>query len=472
MICKTPHLDQLAEEGTVFDHAYCTTPICSPARASLQTGLYPFKHGMQTNIFQHGCMTHELRDDESLLSRRLQQAGYIPAYTGKWHLGYDHEDEFYQNHYPEIDLHYGDVSYPHRYTKATAVPSDFGYLADDFPGHGGGGQNYPQFQDYLQTNGLDPKSTVHTQSEHMVEVCGDEQATVDWMLTDRAMNIVRSLKSSQKPFFLMLNFWGPHSPYHIPTRFLDLYRDQELPEWLSFDADQTGKPSIHSIKRDPNRSWAEIEEELRYYYAYVSFIDEQVGRLITMLKDEGLYDETAIIFSADHGDSLGIHSGLFDKGLFMYEDTTSIPLIVRLPEAEAGRSASMIGTCDIYSTILDLAGLPVEQQSRHGRSVVPLVIGPPPLRWPEYAVTECSGIGHVLHSSRMICDQRWKYVFNCGALDELYDLQSDPCELVNIARDPVHRDTLLNMQHALRDWLEEKGDGLLYAFKRLREFCD
>lgn len=467
-ITDTPYLSKIADEGVVFENTYTTCPICSPARASLQTGLYPFQHGMQTNIFQHGCMVHELRDCEELLSRRLVKAGYNAGYTGKWHLGYDYEDPFYKENYKPIDRHYGDLEYPERYTQKTAVPSDFGYVGDDFPGHGGGGYDYPQFKNHLKEEGLELKMIP---CHNDAEITSGEETAMDYYLADRAIKQIEEFRKSDKPFFFMLNFWGPHGPAYVPTKYFEKYRNMSFDPWPTFDEDQTDKPLIHNMKRN-KRPWEWCQEHLRYYYAYVDFIDSQIGRVVEYMKETGLYDDSAIVFSADHGDSMGIHAGLFDKGIYMYDQTTSIPLVVRPPGGlkKGRRSEKMTNTTDIYSTILDLAGVAEQKQRRHGRSVMPLVNGDSPSDWPQYTVTECSGIGHCLFTTRMIRDDRYKYVFNCGDLDELYDLQKDPNETNNLFVDESYADKIREMRKALEAWMLEKGDRLVGQYRLLREF--
>ncbi len=468
---ETPALNRLAREGVVFDNAYTTCPVCSPARASIQTGLYPNHHGMQTNIFQHGCMIHELPDSPQLMSRRLTEAGYQAAYTGKWHLGYgkkSFEDPYFIRNIDGIDAHRDDIEYPDFYRQGSSLPTDLGYIGDDFPGHGGGGHSYPEYLQYLKDNGLEHK--IKDGPGQIGEIVSGKESAVAWFLTERTISLIDQMKDQEKPFFMMLNFWGPHFPALVPTEYLDRYRNVNYPPWESFEEDQSDKPRIHNAKRDKNVDWETINEKLRYYYAFADFIDDQINRVIQHLEKNGLYDSTAVIFSADHGDSLGIHNGLTDKSFFLYEETASIPLIIRTPDCEraGSREQRFANLTDVYSTVLDIAGVPQEQHERDGRSLLPLIQGASPSDWPERVVAESSGIAHCLFTSRMIRKGNIKYVFNCGDVDELYDLEQDPHELRNLAVETASEKLLKDMQDELADWMKEKGDQLLDQFNAIR----
>src|SRR5690625_827788 len=140
-VCHTPNLDELAEDSITFTNAYTTCPICTPARASLQTGYYPFNVGMQANTYGSHCLIRELPDNPDLLSRQLQKQNYSVGYTGKWHLG--HGKEILDT---EDFRRYGkkSIQFPEFEHGIKSLPTDLGYEGDDFPGHGDGGHEYPQ----------------------------------------------------------------------------------------------------------------------------------------------------------------------------------------------------------------------------------------------------------------------------------------------------------------------------------------
>jgi arylsulfatase A-like enzyme len=469
-ICQTPHADALARDGVRFTNAYAACPICTPARASIQTGLYPFKHGMQTNIYTRGCMVHELPDVPTLLSRRLQALGYATGYTGKWHLGFGPVADGH----PEYEFHVSGTPLLRAARHGGTVPSTVGYRGDDFPGHGGAGTQTPQYHAWLKQRGINLQTqSVVDHYPDTFEVLSGTESTVSYFLADNAIQHMAAFTQNDQPFFYMLNFWGPHSPYHASSQYVDIYRDTPIPQWPSFDEALSGKPSIHNAHRTERLvdwQWPDFERIIRYYYAAVTEIDAQVGRVVSWLKQAGQYDNTVIIFSADHGDSIGVHRGLTDKALFMYEETNRVPLIIRDPaaSAQAGRADDRFaGTCDLYSTVLDFAGLNRADAELDGRSLRPL-IDQSASSWRDCMVTECSGLDFLLHTQRALRYQHFKYVFNCGDIDELYDLAADPHELVNLAPDPAHSDLLRTMRLRLDRWMGEMGDGLQERFRRLR----
>ncbi|HUW33134.1 MAG TPA: sulfatase-like hydrolase/transferase [Planctomycetota bacterium] len=462
-ICNTPVLNSLAASGVVFDHAYTTCPVCAPARASLQTGLYPNRHGILTNIFDHGCMLHELPDRPTLLSRRLAARGYSAGYTGKWHLGYGkrtYEDPYWHENYAAIDMHMPDVDYPDFYRQGSSPPTDLGYEGDDFPGHGGGGHAYPLYLRYLQQHGL--AHTVVPAGRGYGEVVSPRESTIDHFLVERAKKLVDTFRTRPQPFFVALNFWGPHGPAYVPTEFFEPYRGKAIPPWPNFKDDLANKPRIHNVKRNRTADWAHFEDHLRYYYGYVSYLDAEIGRLLDHLKQCSLDGNTWIIFAADHGDSMGIHAGLSDKSFYLFEETCSIPLIIRPPTGcPPRRVAQFANTTDIYSTILDLAGVPDDLNRRDGRSLLPLVRNEQPADWPQTVVTEASGLSHCLFSQRMIRRGDVKYVFNCGDIDELYDLDADPHELRNLVVEQQAAGLLREMRRELCTWMRSHRDGLI-----------
>lgn len=161
--CRTPALDALAADSLCFSNAYTNAPVCTPARSALYTGLYPSVTGMCTNIYQHGCSTHELADAPFLLSRRLNAAGFHCGYTGKWHLGIGKDKSASPEGRELLERRKAGYMGAEAYLDRGTLPTDVGFIGDDFPGHGNGGHGTQLFQRYLRENGLtqtDRKSVV------------------------------------------------------------------------------------------------------------------------------------------------------------------------------------------------------------------------------------------------------------------------------------------------------------------------
>lgn len=469
-ICRTPHLDALAQAGMLFTNAYASSPVCAAARASLHTGYLPSKHGITTNIYTPGCSVHELPDHPSLLGRRLQQLGYQTGFTGKWHLGFGDN----RREHPEYKAHVEAIPVLDWTDAPGALPSTRGFQGEDFPGHGGIGIDTPQYRAWLAANG---KELVLKQwlepYPHNWEITSGKDTSVTYFLTQNALDRLDGFLADESPFCYLLNYWGPHGPYCAPTEYLNLYRTTEIPPWASWNESQENKPSIHDAHRTETTlgwKWCDYENLLRTYFAAVTEIDDQVGRLLDFLVRRGVYDNTLVIFCADHGDSLGIHAGLTDKTIFMYEETNRIPLIVKEPapvHRPGQRESAFVGTCDFYPTILDYAGMREQESGRDGTSLRPLIEGTAE-GWRDCIATEGFGLDFIQHSQRALRWKNFKYVFNCGGPDELYDLQDDPHELKNLAADPGSAALLREGREKLDAWLRDHRDGLRERFRRLR----
>lgn len=469
-ICRTPHIDALARDGLLFTNAYASSPVCAPARASLHTGYFPSKHGITTNIYTPGCAVHELPDHPSLLGRRLEQLGYQAGFTGKWHLGFGDD----RRNHPEYQRHIDDLPVLGWTNAPGALPSTRGFTGDDFPGHGGIGIDTPQYRAWLQSKGAELKLKRWLEPyPHNWEILSGKETSVTYFLTENALGQMEAFLGEGRPFCYLLNYWGPHGPYCAPTEYLDLYRDAKIPPWPSWDEDQRNKPAIHDAHRTETTlgwAWEDYEKLLRTYFAAITEIDDQVGRLIVFLRGRGIYDDTLVIFCSDHGDSLGVHGGLTDKTIFMYEETNRIPLVVKEPAPvhRAGQTEdAFVGTCDLYSTILDYAGLPTKEADRDGTSLRPLIEGTAK-DWRDCIVTEGFGLDFLQHSQRALRWDRYKYVFNCGGPDELYDLAADPHEMNNLVFDAGSAALLREGREKLDGWMTARGDGLRERFRRMR----
>ncbi|MFW8053557.1 sulfatase-like hydrolase/transferase [Vagococcus fluvialis] len=467
LISETPHLDKLSEESVVFENAYTTCPICTPARATIQTGLYPIHHGMITNSYNYGNMVQELADTASLLSRRLEAIGYTPGYTGKWHLGTgvnNVKNDWY------IQQYMGDIEFAEFKLKNDSVPTHHGYQGDDFPGHGFGGYIYDEYKAYLKERDLTLEFGEiikgHYGDHQAAAILSGIETSIEHFLIERTKTLIDSFEEG-KPWYFQLNFWGPHEPYYAPKEFVELYEDKSIKPWQNFSGDSPNKPKIHQVKKGNISSFEDVEPFVKYYFSCVSHIDYQIGRLLDYLKDKGIYDETMVIFSADHGESLGIHGGLCDKALFMYEETCSIPLFIKKPFQDSKKQVfELVSNVDLYSTILNYAGYSSEESQRDGQSLKPL-LEDQPVEWRDTVVTECSGIGSILYSQRMIRKKEYKYIFNAGDTDELYDLNNDPYELINQIDNKEYHEILSDMKLSLLEWMETNNDNLINEYRLL-----
>lgn len=442
VICKTPALDRLASDSVVFDRAYTPTAVCTPARASLLTGQYPHNHGAASN--ESSLFDGTLRDADTLLSRRLEALGYARWYTGKWHLG-----------------------------GADNLPADLGLPGQQFPGHGGGGFHYPEFLEYLSQRGLefslsDGWHQVGWHRYGTLAGTGDEEPSA--FITESALSFLDAQASGDgNPFFLWVNYWGPHEPYVAPRRCLELYETLEIPPWPNFVDDGPLRPRVHRLKMPSEigmGDWDFWKPAVRHYFAYMSLIDEQIGRLLDRLEGTGQAENTVVIVTADHGESLGAH-GCQDKGHFMYEETYRVPFLVRWPgRMRPRREQTHVSLVDVCPTILDLVGDTDPTQGRDGLSLMELLIAGQSIARDE-VVAEFHGLVTPF-TQRMVVRDNLKYVWNMGDRDELYDLDADPYELTNLIQTSGWQSEVHRLQEALFGWMKKTSDPAQAYFERHR----
>ncbi len=468
--CLTPNLDALSKESVVFDNCYTSYPVCTPARSSMQTGLMPSKTGMEGNSFQTGCRCHELFDNPDLLSHRLNNCGYTSLYTGKWHLGFGADKTASPEGQSLLNaLHNDNEMDVGAYSNYGTMPTDVGYIGDDFPGHGNGGWAYKQFADYLKENGrelvIEKCSEVRRPGDHSFwgEVKSDINTTIEYFLVDRAITLVEEALKSDKPFFLDLNFWGPHEPFFAPTKYLNLYRDVKIEPHKSFYEDVTKLPPLYEQTRRPEVKWEFFENTLRHYWACTTHIDAQIGRFITYLKDKGLYDDSIILFSADHGDYQGVHGGMENKGYGMYDEITKIPLFLKPAQKgyEGYINHNLVGTCDFYQTFLDAAK--DKNDKVDGKSLLPFIQNPN-TPWSDEIVTEGIGANNVICTQRMYRKGKYKYVFNGGGMEQIFNMEEDPYEMNNLIGD---KELLMKMRTSCGSYLKATKDPAWAAYCKI-----
>ncbi len=455
-ICRTPNLDQLAADGMRFDNAYTVCSLCSPARTSMLTGVYPHTHDVRTNTNNPRFWPiREIPDHIPLISQQLRDAGYNCGYSGKWHCGEE------------------------------KGPTAYGFEGMDAMGYGNP-YVMPEYDDYLAANGLqiphpflrdkgmvDPRDvppeiqTVPGARWAGGTLPGPAAACEPAFIVEHAKDLLERFAAERTengtPFFQVVSFWGPHHPSYIPEPYASMYDPADIELWPNFVDELADKPPVHDrYRRSFYHEHIEFSEAdwkalIAKYWGYCSFIDAEIGKLLETLDDSGLAAETAIVFTTDHGDMTGAHGGLLDKGEFMYEETYHIPLLARVPGVAAAGSVcnALVSNMDIASTALDLAGLPVPS-AHQGRSLRP-VLQDPHADWREDLMCEFHGL-RINYWQRLLRWRQYKYVYNAPAFDELYDLDADPCELTNRIDDPELRDVADECRQRLLRSMRETND--------------
>ena len=438
-LVRTPHLDALANDSVVFERAYTPTALCSPARASLMTGVYPHRHHMFNNSSKGYSYCQHLRPEMTMLPDWVaEHTNYESAYFGKWHIG------------PVEDL----------------FKSRFEHTAKPYPGG-------PAFMS---------GGHWHPSSKHMpvrISVADGKAGTADVPMERFpdvvAANYTREFlkrRSGDRPFILFCAFPGPHSPWRVPHEFGIRYRPDDIPLWPNRHDRFQGKPfnqrKLRLMENHPSGlsylkgGDRELKELLACCFSYVELVDSQVGEVVAALKELGLYEDTAIFFTTDHGDMAGAH-GFISKGAYMYDEIYHIPLLFKpAGAADPKRIASPVHLMDVTATCLHIMSgqqqTQMATQELHGRSLLPLVAGD--VEWPrQFHYAEYHGDWYGHYSSRMVTDGRWKLVWNLSDLGELYDLQNDPYELANRFYDPAVRDVRQRYFEMLIQEAERLGDG-------------
>lgn len=452
-LAATPVLDELARTGTRFDRWYTPTAICTPARASLLTGQAPFRHKVLANHERNVGYIEDLPSGTFTFPEALRDRGYNCGLVGKWHAG----------------------------TERTAA--EFGFDGPELPGWHNPVEN-EDYLAYLAERGL-PLYAISDRIRGVLPNGGPGnllaarlhqpvEATFEHYLATRTIELLEryaaDAASTGTPFFLQLNFFGPHLPYIIPDEYFDLFdpADVELP--ASIAETFAGKPTV---QRNYSAHWTfdtmplEVSRKLiAVYWGYVALIDFEIGRVMEALERLGLVDDTAVFFTCDHGEFTGAHR-LHDKGPAMYEDIYRIPGIVRMPGAPGGQvRTEFVSLLDCTATILEIAGID-PAPAVDSRSLAPLVRGEQP-DWPEDIVCEFHG-HHFPYPQRMLREERFKLVVNPDSVNELYDLESDPHELLNVVDVPEYAEVRRRMMARLYAVLRERGDNFYHWMTSMYE---
>ena len=355
---RTPHLDELAREGVQFSRAYCNNPICGPSRACFISGQYPHTHGILGNDIWNYNQTLP-----RTVARHFREHGYQTALIGKAHL-------------PKLWLHDG-FEHLRFCDLADAERNDplschyFRYLVEN-----GLGDLYDQGRLPATHPGARQRAfTSEIPLAHSLEVWTGDQ-TLQWLQT----------RDEERPFFLQMSFQRPHEPLAPSLESADLYCADELTLPASardYFANQfAGKPEYQrayvnggtEARGGPYRPHdeADLKRQLAHYYALISTIDAQIGRVFDWLKQTGEWENTIVCYHADHGDFAGEH-GLMLKNLGVYESIHRIPFLWKWPACPAGQTRDeLVESVDLAPTFCDLAGLlaPTEFEGRSLRAVI------------------------------------------------------------------------------------------------------
>ena len=433
---QTPNMDRLARRGVLFTQAYCTSPVCGPARSSIITGRMPHETGVEWN-------GDSIRAEVPTVGELFRTAGYRTIWGGKWHL-------------PD--------SYPQR--AKSRHPHARGFELLPF--------RDPHIENWMLGAETDPPLT---------------EAVVDWL--DRY--------DGEQPFFLAVSYHNPHDicfyarkdgwvtpeDSTLEIRFYGF--EYQLPDVVGTHPSQfpylpelpgnypvnPGEPEFISDKRRDHNEYG-VETKLAYqefgeqewrgylnaYYRLTEMVDAEIGRVLDALEANGLADNTIVVFTSDHGDGAAAHQ--WSAKLSLYEESAMVPMIISFPGVIPHNridSLHLVSQIDIVPTLCDYAGIEATADFS-GRSWRP-IIEDPRAPWRDYLVVELADFKpDKERKGRMLRTDRFKYnVYSSGARNEqLFDLDADPGERRNLAFDPEYREVVDQHRAYLNAWMERTGD--------------
>ncbi|MHC4502188.1 MAG: sulfatase family protein [Planctomycetota bacterium] len=422
---RTPNVDALARDGTLFEHAFAQSPVSTPSRASFLTGRYP----RTTRCRQNG---QDIPADEVLVTRLLAEAGYVCGLSGKLHLSTCNPSA----------------------CKTMERRIDDGYAEFHWSHHSGGGWPTNEYHLWLEEKGEKFERRPHPRAKHVQFGPPAHLHQTTWC-AEKAVDFMEARAEDGAPWLFSVNTFDPHHPFDPPedrlARYMDRLDEIPLPNYVEGElADKTvwqrcdhgGAYGGHGMGY-PDMTDSDHRLARAAYWAMCDLIDEQVGRMLDALRRTGQRDNTIVIFTSDHGEMLGDH-GIYLKGPHFYEPAVHVPLVISGPGMlREQRSPALVELTDLAQTLLDAAGLP-HHPGMQGRSLWPMLAGGADAGhhrddvYSEYYNAMQCHTDPPAHAT-MVRTARHKIVVAHGTGGgELYDLEADPNETRNLWDDAEH----------------------------------
>lgn len=425
----TPNLNKLAQEGMVFERAYDTCPLCVPARTALATGVYPTNNGVVYNDWKG-----KTAGEYTPIHKILQNAGYVVG-----HVGVDHIKVQPSMREQGLDFFVNQENYEDwaadQGIKTARKPEELIQVAEEIEGI----YEKKLYSGHLVTTWDKPLSQFK-----------------DSYFLQQSLEFLRHQKED-KPFALFTYLWAPHPPLRIPEPYASMYD----PETVVLP-DNVGIPSENEPSARRKGVPAQLAEQVSYeewkkvwaaHLALTTMADAMLGDLIAELKHMGAYEDTCIVFTVDHGDHLGQHN-MYQK-MEMYEEAVKIPLVMKIPGMNAGRTDTLVSHLDIKPTLCELAGM--DKGECDGISLIPVLEGK---EIPEDRILYIQYSGNPGYGTvrRAAVSKQYKYVYDSEYEHELYDLEKDPSEMHNVAEVESYRSVRDFMYQACKKYHQDKKD--------------
>lgn len=424
----TPNIDRLASEGVRFTRAYSQYPVCGPSRASLMFGYYPDA----TTTYGYVSGRENVGPDRNSWTQLFKENGYYTARVSKiYHMGVPGDIEEGSNGTDD------EASWTERYNS---------------PG--------PEWKaegeaELVQNNPYGQKPRQGGNVMTVVKADGGDEVHSDGKTAEKASELIQ--KHKNEPFFLAVGLVRPHVPFVAPKEYFEPYpyRQMVLPPKVQNDWDDIPPNGINYVTSVNARMSEEQEKKaVAGYYASVSYMDAQVGRILQTLKEEGLEDNTIVIFTSDHGFHLGEHR--FWMKVSLHEESVKVPMIIKVPGKEPAVTHSLTELLDLYPTVAELAGLDYSGHLQ-GKSLVKTLDNP------DYSVRD---VAFSMHRWRgnfayLLRSDKWAYIQydeDGGSGMELFDMEHDPGQYNNLAHNPLYQDIVDEFQMRLKKKLQEVRD--------------
>lgn len=432
---KTPNMDKLFKQGVLFTNAHCSQPVCTASRNSIISGIHPTSSGWYSSTKNMKTNYDEVMSNHMMLPEYFKANGYNTYATGKvFHSGESDYKDKTDDFWTEYSPHFWNNMEPH------IKENGYGYrgmMFYPFPKNGG---------QLVQLYGTDTINNHYKPINRFYSLCGGPlekediplKGMYDEQIADWAINKIN--EPQKDPFFLAVGFIRPHVPYSAPKKYFDLYPIEdiqvpEIPENEFEDIPIMGKAIAYGYT--PRGGWGDVTakkeilpELVQSYLACVSFVDDQIGKVVDALENSNKADNTIIVLWSDHGQHLGEKRHFRKQAL--WEEATKVPLFFKVPDniKNGERSKQVVSLLDIYPTLVELCNLPKVEQVE-GESLVPL-INAPETKQNRSILTTWYYKNHAIRSN----DFRYIRYRNGG--EELYDHKTDPGEHINLASNPEY----------------------------------
>ena len=458
----TPNIDNLAKTGVMFSNCYTPASVCAPARASIITGMYPYANGAIYHKTPITMPDGKIKEFESGVLRKtgyhegiitlaeiFKTQNYTTASPGKMHVHGELQKNVDPDYMQGNNMGFDETSV--RYY--TNFPG--GHYQDEV-----GEDTYMRYRQFEKYKTTFKGGAEHLNEEYVPTLVENDEDNFDMVVARKSIEFINKRAEDGKNFFLHIGFEKPHPPFTTTQKYLDMHnpKDYQLPNTFD-DWYKKGKyPWVPNwLHTDIPKNLEKVQNSMAAYNACITEVDDMIGRVVQTLKDKGLYENTIIIYTTDHGDHLFEH-GLRGKHN-MYQDAINIPFIVSFPKRfkQNITNNSIVSLIDIMPTLADLVGGKTPETAQ-GVSLVDVLTTGSELK-NRVVYTEFRGADYLLLPkaknvpSRMMRKGDFKFIYTHGIIDQLYNLKNDPDELNNLIFNKNHSEIYQDMYfQTLAEW--------------------